>query len=66
MADKPETKNERLKHSDEDADGEMLDEGDPLYDAYLLRIAEEGLRAIERGDFVVANTREELHRILRG
>ena len=51
---------------DGDADGETLGEGHPLFKAYLLRLVEEGDHAIERSDFVVANTREELRRILRG
>jgi hypothetical protein len=48
-----------------DADEEMHVEGHPLYEAYIRMLAEEGKRAIKRGDFVVAETREELRRILR-
>ena len=66
MAEKLETEDEGPGSLYTGTDGEMLGERHPLYEAYLRRLIEEGDRAIERGDFVVAETREELRRLIRG
>ncbi|MBL6080818.1 hypothetical protein JMJ56_22645 [Belnapia sp. T18] len=65
MAEKPETEDERPEQQGRDADGEMLGVGHSLSEAYLRRLVEDGDRTIERSDFVVASTREEMRRILR-
>jgi hypothetical protein len=64
MTERPETRDEAPEDPDEDAEGEMSADERACLDAYLLRLAEEGARDSERGDFVVARTREELRRIL--
>ncbi|WP_149536745.1 hypothetical protein [Siccirubricoccus phaeus] len=64
MTEGPDTQDEGPEDPDENAEDEMSADGRALLDAYLLRLAEEGARDIERGDFVVARTPEELRRIL--
>jgi hypothetical protein len=64
MTERPDTRDETPEDPDEDAEGEMSADERARQDAYLLRLAEEGARDIERGDFVVART--GMHGLGRG